>query len=58
LCAKLLNKFGTVYDTEKELVEILKNWRRPDITAAYDYVTTHHLIKNTVDNIENVLKTE
>jgi len=62
--AKLLNRFGpkrrfgTVYDTEKELVEILKNWQKPDVTAAYDYVTTYHLIKNTVDDIENVLKTE
>jgi glycosyltransferase involved in cell wall biosynthesis len=54
--AKLLSKFGTVYETEDELVEILKHWRPSNTDAAFEYVTTNHLIKNTVDDIENVLK--
>lgn len=56
--AKLLNRFGTVYNTEKQLVEILKNWKAPDTKSAYDYVTSNHLIKNTIDDIEKALKTE
>jgi glycosyltransferase involved in cell wall biosynthesis len=54
--AKLLAKFGTVYDTEEQLVEILKTWRPTNTDAAYEYVISNHLIKNTVDDIENVLK--
>jgi glycosyltransferase involved in cell wall biosynthesis len=56
--AKVLAKYGTTYDTEKELVEILRRWRTPDVSAAYEYVVNNHLIKNTVDDIEKVLKSE
>ena len=56
--AKVLAKYGTTYDTEKELVEILRRWRTPDVSSAYEYVVNNHLIKNTVDDIEKVLKSE
>ena len=56
--AKVLAKYGITYDTEKELVEILRRWRTPDVSAAYEYVVNNHLIKNTVDDIEKVLKSE
>ena len=56
--AKVLAKYGTTYNTEEELVEILRKWRTPDVTAAYEYVVNNHFIKNTVDDIEKVLKSE
>lgn len=52
--AKLLARFGTVYDTEEQLVEVLKNWNAGDCVKtalAYKYVLQNHLIKNTVDDI-------
>jgi glycosyltransferase involved in cell wall biosynthesis len=52
--AKLLSRFGRVYDTEKQLVEILKEWNAEDCVKtalAYKYVLQNHLIKNTVDDI-------
>jgi glycosyltransferase involved in cell wall biosynthesis len=51
--AKLLARFGTVYDTEEQLTEILKSWESKDFTTAlsYKYVLQNHLIKNTVDDI-------
>jgi glycosyltransferase involved in cell wall biosynthesis len=52
--AKLLARFGTVYDTEEQLTEILKNWQPGDCVntgLAYKYVLENHLIKNTVDDI-------
>ena len=54
--AKLLSRFGTVYDTEEQLVNILQNWRPSNTDASYEYVISNHLIKNTVDDIENILK--
>ena len=54
--AKLLSKFGTVYETEDELIKILKHWRPSNTDAAFEYVISNHLIKNTVDDIENILK--
>jgi len=54
--AKLLSKYGTVYDTEEELTEILKVWRNHNVDAAYEYVMKHHLIQNTIDDIESILK--
>jgi glycosyltransferase involved in cell wall biosynthesis len=56
--AKLLSKYGTVYDTEEELTEILKIWRNRNVDAGYEHVMNYHLIKNTIDDIEDILKTE
>jgi glycosyltransferase involved in cell wall biosynthesis len=52
--AKLLGQFGTVYDTEEQLTEILKSWNPADCVKtalAYKYVLQNHLIKHTVDDI-------
>jgi len=32
--AKLLSRYGTVYDTEEQLTEILKTWKPDDFTTA------------------------
>jgi len=52
--AKLLSRFGTVYDTEDQLIEILKAWQPQNndkTVLAYEHVTQNHLITNTVDDI-------
>lgn len=51
--AKLLARYGQVYDTEEELTELLKNFNPNDFNteSAYKYVVQSHLIKNTVDDI-------
>ena len=51
--AKMLNKYGITYDTEDQLVEILKSFHRDEemISKGYSFVTENHLIKNTVDDI-------
>lgn len=55
--AALLSDYGTVYDTEDELVKHLKNFtRNPDrVRSAYEYVIRNHLIENTVDDILNII---
>jgi glycosyltransferase involved in cell wall biosynthesis len=55
--AKLLAEYGQVYDTEKELVPLLKNFQRDakKIQKAHTYVISNHLIKNTVDDILSLL---
>jgi len=56
--AKLLAQYGTVYDTEKELVELLKSWQTQDCVKtglAYKHVIQNHLIKNTVDDILSLI---
>lgn len=58
--AKLMSDYGCVYDTEEDLTRILKIWetdphRNNRINYAYDFVITEHLIRNTVDDILNIL---
>lgn len=55
--AKLLAEHGQVYETESELEVLLKNFKRNDkqVEDAYRYVIHNHLIKNTVDDILNVI---
>ena len=56
--AKLLAKYGTVYDTEEELTKILKSWQPGDCVKtalAYKHVLHNHLIKNTVDDILSLI---
>jgi len=56
--ARLMSDYGITYDTEFDLVEILRKWRNRDVTAGYEYVVNNHHIKTTVDDIEKLLKTE
>jgi glycosyltransferase involved in cell wall biosynthesis len=56
--AKLLARFGTVYDTEEQLTEILKSWNPADCVKtalSYKYVLQNHLIKHTVDDILSLI---
>lgn len=55
--ATLMKQYGTVYDTDEQLIDLIRNFKRDDnqINAAYDYVTHNHLIKNTVDDIEKAI---
>lgn len=57
--AKMLSQYGATYETQDELIEILRNWSpkyQPDI--AYNHVVKNYLISNTVDDIENVMKSQ
>lgn len=51
--AKLLNKYGQVYETESELISLLRNFSANEQATklAYEYVMNNHLISNTVDDI-------
>ena len=55
--ARLLADHGQVYETEKELVPLLQNFKRDanKIVRAHTYVISNHLIKNTVDDILSLL---
>jgi glycosyltransferase involved in cell wall biosynthesis len=55
--AKLLSRYGKVYDTEEQLTELLGTWQPDDFTTAlaYKYVIQNHLIKNTVDDILSLI---
>lgn len=56
--ARLLADFGTVYETEEQLISILQTYIRDEqqIDRAYNYVLTNHLISNTIDDIILILK--
>lgn len=55
--AKDMCYHGTVYDTEEELMELLRNHNRDDkkIEDAYNYVMTNHTIQDTVNDIEDIM---
>jgi len=55
--AKLLADYGQVYDTEEELIPLLQNFNRDGnkVEYAYQHVIQNHLIKNTVDDILNLI---
>ena len=48
---------GTLYKDEKELMELLRNFKRDEkkVEDAFNYVMTNHTIQNTCDDIEDVL---
>ena len=54
--ANLLKSFGKVYESDAELVSIIRKFSRDqfNIEGAYNHVCNNHLIKNTVDDIVNV----
>jgi len=56
--AKVLSNYGTTYNTEDELVEILKVWRNRSVDAAYEHVMNNHLISNTIDDIEKLMESK
>ena len=55
--ARLLADHGQVYNTEDELIPLLKEFTRDEekVNKAYSYVIKNHLIKNTVDDILSLI---
>ncbi|MEY2924114.1 MAG: hypothetical protein RLZZ337_662 [Bacteroidota bacterium] len=55
--AQLLSEYGTVYSTEKELIDLLKNFKTDfdKVEKAYQYVIQNHLITHTIDDILNII---
>ena len=55
--AKLLSEYGQVYETEEQLIDLLKKFTPSNekIDKSYEYVMNNHLIKNTVDDIVNLI---
>lgn len=55
--AKDMCYHGTVYDTEKQLMELLRNHTRNEkkIEDAYNYVMCNHTIQDTCNDIDDVL---
>jgi hypothetical protein len=52
--AKLMREHGFVYNKDEELLQYMrefKPWFQEDIDSAYEFVTTTHMISNTVDDI-------
>ena len=55
--AKDMCYHGTVYETEEELIKLLRKHKRNDkkIEDAYNYVMANHTIQDTCNDIEDVL---
>lgn len=55
--AKDMCYYGTVYETEEELIHLLRNHTRNEkkIEDAYNYVMCNHTIQDTCNDIEDVL---
>lgn len=55
--AKDMCYYGTVYNTEQELMELLRNHECDDwkVEDAYNYVMCNHTIQDTCNDIEDVL---
>lgn len=55
--AKDMCYYGTIYNDEKELMELLRDHKRNDkkIEDAYNYVMCNHTIQDTCNDIEDVL---
>lgn len=54
----LLKEFGKTYNRDEELITLLKGFDEIefDLDKAEDYVLNNHLIKHTVDDIEDVAR--
>jgi glycosyltransferase involved in cell wall biosynthesis len=53
--AKLMKDYGQTYETDDELLNLLKNFDRSKFDTQLNkaYVLSNHTVKNTVDDIEN-----
>ena len=56
--ARLLSEYGDVYETDDELVHLLRNFQvdSEKVKRAYTHVVTNHLIENTIDDIAFLMK--
>lgn len=52
-----MKKYGTVYNTETELMDLLRKFKRNErkVEDAFNYVMTNHTIHDTVNDIEDIL---
>jgi glycosyltransferase involved in cell wall biosynthesis len=55
-----MQKFGTVYNTEQELMDILRNFERDEnkVQMAYNYVMGNHTISHCADDLERIIDEE
>lgn len=55
--AKDMCYYGTVYDKEQELMDLLRRHKRDEIEIkeAYDYVMCNHTIQDTCNDLEDIL---
>jgi glycosyltransferase involved in cell wall biosynthesis len=51
-----MTDFGFVYEKDEELLEYLKAYKKPDASVGINEILNNRLIKNTVDDILNVVK--
>lgn len=52
--ARLMNKFGFTYDTDDQLLSYMSKFDgaiQEQTEAAYEYMTSNHLIRHTVDDV-------
>jgi len=54
----MLKEFGKTYNRDDELIEMLRSFDRLsfDLDKAEEHVLSNHLIKHTVDDIEDIAK--
>ena len=56
--AKTIKDYGFTYDTDEQLIKFLKDFepgKEEELIKNYNFVTSNHLIKNTVDDILKIL---
>jgi len=55
--AAMLNKFGQTYQTDSQLINLLKNFDPVtyDLSAAKQHILDNHTIRSTVDDIEAII---
>ena len=55
--AAMLNKFGQTYQTDGQLINLLKNFDTMayDLAAAKQHILDNHTIRSTVDDIEQII---
>jgi hypothetical protein len=53
----MLNKFGQTYQTDGQLINLLKNFDTIiyDLPTAKQYIIDNHTIRSTVDDIEQII---
>jgi len=52
--AKLMNEFGLAYDVDEQLLDYMRDFNsfpQRQVEDAYAYITSNHLIQNTVDDV-------
>ena len=55
--ARDMKNYGTIHNDETELMEMLRKFKRDDkkVEDAFNYVMTNHTVRDSVNDIEDVL---